>query len=69
MKPWLKLFFSGWLFSTAVHSLEQDAIGQEKYAKLVMDAWISAWVTVPLAVFMIWLALWLCHSARREYGD
>lgn len=69
MKAWLKLFFSGWLVSSAVRSLEQDAIGQEKYIELVKSAWISAWATVPLALFFIWTAWLLCREGRREISS
>jgi len=69
MKPWLKLFFSGWLMNSATRSLEQDAIGQRGYMRLIEDAWVSAWITVPLALLFVWVAWMLAQTAKKEIGE
>ena len=69
MKPWFKLFLSGWLANSVSRSLEQDAIGQRGYMRLIEDAWVSAWITVPLAIFIGLLAFMLLHTAKKEIGE
>ena len=69
MKAWLKLFFSGWLANTAWQSLFQDALGQEKYIRMVETCWISAWATVPLALLLLWFAWMMGREGRREVSS
>ncbi len=45
-----KYFIAGWLFSSCLSSLYQDALGKDKYMALMNLAWLSGWITVPLAI-------------------
>ena len=66
MKPYLKGMMGGWILCNSVTSLQQDAIGKEAYLRMANDGWISASITVPLAIFFGLLAIWLIAQAGRE---
>ena len=52
----MKQFWSGVLFHGGVISLHQDYQGKEEYIKHVNEHWVNASVTVPIALFMIFVA-------------
>jgi len=69
MKPWLSLFLSGWITNSAFRSLQQDMLGKEKCLAMYEAAWVTPWITVPVALLMLWMAwVFLTHS-RRELGQ
>lgn len=69
MKPWFALFIAGWLANTASRSLQQDMLGKEKCLAMYEAAWVSPWITVPIALLLLWLAWGLVTHSRRELGQ
>ena len=65
MATWLKAFFAGLLIGSAFRSLEQDIVGKEAYLKIVDAGWISAWITVPVAILWLTIGLILLIKAQE----
>jgi hypothetical protein len=59
------LWLSGFLMSSAWRSLYEDFYGKERFLRIVDAGWISAWITVPYAVFLIFASFWLIRNARQ----
>ena len=55
-------FWAGWLVAIAINSLVQDLIGKEVYLALVMSYWWTSWITIPLSIFLIYMAYKLYHT-------
>lgn len=64
MHPWLKLVAAGWLAHAAVESLCQDAIGKARWLAMVDAGWMSAWITVPVALALLVLSAFLIHENK-----
>ena len=60
-------WWCGALTAVAVYSLFQDFKGQEGYIELARTTWLTAWVTVPIALLML---LWgvLGYIAARTHA-
>lgn len=63
-------FWAGFVMALALHSLYQDALGRDRYIESVRVGWVSAWVSVPLALLALLLSVaWLVAadlSSRKE---
>ncbi len=59
-------FFAGYLFCSALNSLRQDVYGKEKYIAMCQAGWLSAWITVPLALMAILLAIVFTVEKRTD---
>ena len=46
-------FVAGMFFINGLNSLFQDLLGKEAYIQFIKKYWISSWLTVPIALFMI----------------
>ena len=57
-----KVFCAGILFESALKSIQQDIHGKEAYLKIVDAGWVSAWITVPMAIIFIIFAIFLYNS-------
>lgn len=68
MKRWryTDSFWGGFVLAGSLHSLLEDAIGQEGMARMVRDGWVSAKVTVPLALFGVLIAAFGYFISRRK---
>jgi hypothetical protein len=69
MKPWMMLFSAGWLANSAFRSLHRDALGQEKYSRLIDDTWICSWITVPVAIIALVICFAAASKARKDIGE
>jgi hypothetical protein len=56
-------FWCGVFAHAAYYSLMQDFVGQKNYMKLVQERWISAWITVPLAIIAL-LVIFMVKKAE-----
>lgn len=61
--------FTGWLIMMAIQSIHQDILGKEAYIATVRAHWVSEWVTIPLALIMLFFAFILCWADEKEYGE
>lgn len=62
-------FHAGVVFAICIESLVQDALGREGYIAVVRAHWISGWITVPIALVGLTLALaahW--HAGKSATG-
>lgn len=66
MKSYYKAFLSGWLVSTALRSLYEDLLGKEAFLRRADAAWVSGWVTVPMALFFIMPSWVLLSDAKKD---
>ena len=63
MKKKTRYALAGWLAATAINSLNQDALGKEAYMKLTDLCWRSGYITVPLAIMVLLVAIaMLCDN-------
>lgn len=67
MKLWTKAFFAGYLAAGAAESLWQDMLGKEAYIKHVEHGWVAAKYTVPIAIFLLIVAIRWLYQAIIEY--
>ena len=51
------VFWSGLIGAWSLDSLMQDAIGQEAYLHRIEDHWVSAAITVPIAITTLTIAI------------
>lgn len=54
-------FWAGMLTQICARSLHQDALGVDAYVEFVRAGWMSAWITVPMALaglFIVGLIMW-----------
>lgn len=58
-------FYAGALWTGAVVSILQDCMGKEQYILHVQDNWAPAYLTVPLSLCMIVVAMWLDSGSRE----
>lgn len=58
----MKKFLAGMLCAFALESLQQDYMGKEAYIAMCQNHWISADITVPLAIFDLFLAFIICNT-------
>lgn len=70
----MKRIFIGILFSICITSIAQDLIGKEAWIAHISATWMSAWITVPLAIFGILLcfvAMLVClhQDSRTKLAD
>jgi hypothetical protein len=65
MKPWLKAFVAGWLVSSSIDSINQDLMGKEKFLHVASALWLSAWITVPLALIGLVIAWKLIDEVKH----
>ena len=61
-------FLAGILAGSAIRSLQQDMVGMENYVVIARAGWVSAWYTVPLALVMLGLAIFLMVFTPGEDG-
>lgn len=59
-----KKFLAGYLCHAAMVSLLQDYWGMEGTIRHMVNGWVSAWITVPVAVALLIFAGWLCHEPK-----
>ncbi len=59
-------WWSGVLMTLAVLSLYQDFFGRDRYIEIVRAGWVSGWITVPLAIAKMVIALILLSMAARK---
>ena len=57
-EKWYK-FISGFLFYSAITSLWQDMLGKEAYIELAYQKWIPASKTVPMAIILLIISMYL----------
>jgi hypothetical protein len=65
-RPSYNAWYSGFISALALVSLFQDYCGKEGYIEVVRNHWMSAYITVPLALAALLLSFWLLWYARRE---
>jgi len=53
----MKKFFAGFIMHSAMISLYQDIVGKENYIAAMKHLWITPWITVPLALLAIIVAV------------
>jgi len=58
----MKKFFAGMICAFALESLQQDYMGKEAYIVMAQNHWISGYITVPLAIFNLFLAFVIYNS-------
>jgi hypothetical protein len=58
-------FVAGYLVAIALTSLGQDAMGKERYLALASTTWVSGWYTVPAAIFVLLLSVWLYTTKEK----
>jgi len=59
----IKYFIIGLIYARACESLFQDYLGKNEYIHRVTNGWISASITVPLALLiLIACALWMSRD-------
>ena len=61
-----KKFVAGFLTCCAIRSLQQDYWGRDETIRHVVNDWVSAWWTVPLALVWLGLAIWLCLEPSTD---
>lgn len=61
-----KKFVAGFLTCSAVRSLQQDYWGMEGTIRHVVNDWVSWRITVPLAILLLIVALWLCVNPKKD---
>lgn len=54
-------FYAGGLFTVCILSLLQDFIGKEQYIEMVQNYWVSAWISIPLALICIVCAIGIAN--------
>ena len=59
-----KKFAAGFLTFGAIQSLQMDCLGMEGTIRSIVNHWLPAWVTVPLAVVALIVAAALCHEPK-----
>lgn len=59
MKSKFMIFWSGFVTCQAIYSLYQDYLGKERYLQMVNEEWLSAGITVPLALILLIFAYYL----------
>jgi hypothetical protein len=52
--------------SAALRSLYQDMLGKEQYLKLIDAGWVSAGITVPIALAMCIWAILLMSNDKKD---
>lgn len=60
------MFWAGFVMYPCLSSLHQDALGKDAYVRLVSDAWISGWWTVPIALVALSACAWIYAKGLRE---
>lgn len=58
-------FLAGIIFHSATRSLYEDLLGKERYLRMVDVGWMSAWITVPIALVMIGIVLFLIQDINK----
>jgi hypothetical protein len=48
-----KAFWAGFLAHASFMSLHQDFYGKETWLQMAAIGWVTAWVTVPLALLLL----------------
>lgn len=69
MKRQLQALVAGCIGHAAIISLIQDIYGKEKYLAVVNAGWLSAWITVPLAIFTLVISLFLWAASNAPECD
>ena len=64
-----KSFMAGWLSCYAINSLQQDYWGMEGTVRHVVNGWMPAWITVPIAIGVLVIALALCHDPKPAEAE
>ena len=59
-----KGFWAGSFITTAYHSLLQDIIGKEAYLKIADAGWISPFITVPMALILLFVGVALIVNEK-----
>lgn len=59
-----KKFLAGFLTHSAIVSLLQDYWGMEGTIRRMVNGWMSAWITVPVAIALLVLSAYLCHEPK-----
>ena len=69
MKRSTEMFLAGFSIHALYMSLWADFMGREAYAQYVLDHWISANITVPLALVCLVFWLWVIFFQKRPENE
>ncbi len=61
-------FWVGVLTTIACESLIQDAMGRDAFVQYVQTHWVAGWVSVPIAIVALVVAVALYVVGGRETG-
>lgn len=61
-------FVAGMLMVTAIRSLMQDAMGKEDYIASIQYIWVEWYISVPVAVVLLLLALIATAPDTKKEG-
>jgi hypothetical protein len=61
-----KKFAAGFLTCSAVRSLQEDYWGMEGTIRHVVSDWLSWKITVPLAIGLLVVSVWLCADPKKH---
>lgn len=67
MKPKNIVALSGMLIYMGVSSLYQDFLGKDGYIQKVNESWVSGSITIPLAICLIALGIYLFQKYSKVY--
>jgi hypothetical protein len=60
-------YWAGVLSAMCIESLIQDSMGRDAFARYVQEHWTTAWVSVPVALFGLAVAVLVyCLGSRRR---
>ena len=65
MKKKTRYVVAGWLLCSAFSSINQDMLGKDKFMRVCDAAWMSGYITVPLAILVIIAALSMIASNKE----
>jgi len=60
-------FIAGFLFAISSFGLYQDFLGREGYAQYVLDHWVTGWISVPIEVATLIIALVLYNNCYQKF--
>ena len=61
-----RAFWAGMLMFIAMQSILQDIMGKEEFLRRTEAMWIPWYVTVPIAVLLIFMAMSMLGKSGRE---
>lgn len=61
-----RAFWAGMIVFIAVQSLMQDLIGKEEYLRRVAATWWPWYISVPIAVMLVFMGMGMLNESRRE---